>query len=516
MWMHKPRRRTRARSRRTQKETVQESVWRSLAVDDRSYEHFIRYNWRKRDPFLIGRHTRVIIDKVEEALSNYERGISTYLTITVPYRHGKTDVIGRYLPPFALGHFPDLEIMYTTYGDTLSEQISRDALSIMRGQRYQRCFPDVRLNKRSASVKEWSIVDEMDEPYVGKCMALGVQGGATGKGAGMLVIDDAIKSREVAESQVQRDKCWDGIEDNLMTRLAPVHIVIVMMTRWHVDDPIGRIKKREEEPDYPIHWDHIHFKAREEQPDGSYHYLFLERFPESWYINQFARNAYSAAALLQGEPVAKGGNLFAVDEIQIVDEIPTGLKQARGWDLASSIKERDTDDPDYTCGIKGAYAEEATDIDGEAVLLPWLYVEDCKYGQWEAPERDQEIRQTAGSDGPGCWVGVETVAGYKDTGTRLKAALQGRALVRVQNVHHDKVFRAEELEPIVKAGRLLMKRASWNTWLLEQLRQFPLGKHDDGVDALHTMYTTSKARYDRTRGFGTSAATGKGAFGAKC
>jgi len=88
------------------------------------YWSFVRHCWRSPlAPFVSGRHTRRIVEVIERAREAFYAGRSTYVIVIVPFRHGKTDLIGRYLAPFLLGHDPNLEVMYATYGDTLSKQI---------------------------------------------------------------------------------------------------------------------------------------------------------------------------------------------------------------------------------------------------------------------------------------------------------------------------------------------------------------------------------------------------------
>ena len=66
-------------------------------------------------------------------------------------------------------------------------------------------------------------------------------GGVTGFGAGLIVIDDPVKSRAEAESQTYRDNIWDWFNDDLYTRLEPDGAIILIQTRWHEDDLAGRL-----------------------------------------------------------------------------------------------------------------------------------------------------------------------------------------------------------------------------------------------------------------------------------
>jgi phage terminase large subunit-like protein len=56
-----------------------------------------------------------------------------------------------------------------------------------------------------------------------------------------LLIDDPLKGREEADSEVIRNKVYAGMIDDLFTRLKPGGKIFAALTRWHEDDPIGRL-----------------------------------------------------------------------------------------------------------------------------------------------------------------------------------------------------------------------------------------------------------------------------------
>ncbi len=424
-------------------------------------------------PLIVGRHTKAITDRLDKAIYDYSKGISSYIIITVPFRHGKSEIASRHFPPFFLGHNPNSEVILATYGQGLSNSLSRDARSVIKEPLYRQVFPNVALSKESSSVQDWGIAN-----FKGKFQAATVGAGVTGKGADLLIIDDYIRGRSVAESALIRQTQWDNFAGNLMTRLAPVHIVLILATPWHVDDIIGRIKKQidpeseEYNPEFPP-FELMKFPAK----DINGQYLFPERFSEEWYIKQFATlGNYQSASLLQCEPTIQGGNMLNTSNINIVDEFPDGLHFVRFWDLASTEKELAKKDPDRTVGALVAVRKEND--------LYHLYVKEVVYCQAEAPQRDRLIEETAERDGSSVPIGVESVAGYKDTYTNMKAILKGKSIVHKANVFKDKVVRAGAVAPLFDAGHVYFLRGYWNRAVTEELSQFPSGTHDDMVDAI--------------------------------
>lgn len=288
-----------------------------------------------------------------------------------------------------------------------------------------------------------------------------------------LIIDDYLKNRAEAESQTVRDKQWDSFRNDLMTRLAPVYIVIILATRWHEDDLVGRIEKEEKSnPDFP-RFEKIIFEAHDEDTDT---YLFNERFSDDWYRAQKAAvGTYAWCALYQQRPSARTGNLLMAYNAEIVSrsQVPEDLKQCRGWDPASTAKQRLKEDPDYTAGVKAGLGSDG-----------FVYITDCVHGQWAATERDEVIRSTMLRDGPRVKQYFESAVGYKDTYERLSRELAGKVSIVSVAPRGDKVARASILEPVFEAGKVRIVRASWTDDLVAELATFPNGAHDDKVDAL--------------------------------
>ena len=474
--------------------------WCKASQAGDSLQGFMRYNWLKPNtPLIVGTHTREICARIDKAIELYKQGVSSYLHIVVPFRHGKSDMSSRYLPPYFLGLFPDDEVIQASYGAGLSEGFSKDVKKIMSSDSYMNTF-DARLDTKSNSNSERHI-----DSHVGKYYAVGADGGATGKGANLLIVDDFFKNRKEADSETTRRTRWDSFTQDFVSRVAPVHIVLVLNTRWHVDDISGNILKknnpddRKYDEEFPI-FENLHYKAR--QDDGTY--LFPERFDESWYRKQFAiQGKYGSASLLQGEPTLKGGNMFEMEGLRYIDEaqLPDDLLWVRFWDLASTEKEREKDDPDWTVGTKCAYREYKG--------MPQFFVMDEASCQEEAPRRNKMIKRISESDGGSVWQGVESVAGYKDTYTTMKDILLGKSVVHKCLVSKDKIVRASVLEPLFESRMVFFVRGKWNELTYEQLEQFPASLHDDRVDGCSGGHELAKKRYDESKTLAGSL--GKGA-----
>lgn len=464
----------------TEQSTLERLALEELAIRA-AYENFRSFflAFEPSTNYQYGRHTLALLDALDGIQHDLEAGRSRYLIVNIPPRHGKSDQTSRRFPPWVLIRQPTWEVILASYNYTIATEMSIDA---------RRCFREAAPIWHQGISEERSQAGGWQTTKGGALYATGITGSITGRGCSVLVIDDYLRSREDAESEIVREGTWAAFQSDLMTRLAPVHAVVIVANRWHEDDLVGRIELKNNpnsdayDSDFP-RFEVMKFPAISQQDE----WLFLERFDETWYRAQRATlSAYAWQSQFMQEPRPRTGNLFRVDKVQIVDAMPRWIQHwTRGWDLASTAKQRMKDDPDFTCGTKATIESDT------------LYVDDVIRGQWAAPERDAIMRRAAQSDGPGCRVKVESVAGYKDTVSRVRSDLQGLAIVESYNPKGDKVARASFLEPLFEASKVIIRRGPWNQKWLAEFAAFPAGRHDDQVDSLVTgMYDMAVKRQE--------------------
>lgn len=444
-----------------------------------SHKQFMAYTWqRESEPFIIGQHTRTVCSRFDQALRDYRQGKSTFLMVLISFRHGKSDMSSRYLPPHFLGEFPDSEVIVVSYNASKAYEFSRFGRKLILSPQYHELYPNVKLSQEHQSVEDWEIAD-----YNGKSQYIGIGGGSAGKGGNLIIIDDLYANRAEAESETTRESRWMSFKDDIMTRRAPRCIFVIVVTPWHVDDIIGRIRQEKaNDPNFPQFEELVFPAFSDKYLTGT---LFPERFDKSWYESQRATlGTYSTASLMQCNPVVRTGAMLRTDKIKTFTKLPDNIELVRAWDLASSTKARVKDDPDYTVGVKGGVTFTNTSSN---IKIPSVYIEDIVRGQWEALKRQEIMRSTAIGDGH-IRIGVEAFGAYKDSYTELKSTLQGVRSVTPMQLSGDKVAKAAILEPILEAGNFYVREgAPWIPALIKELQEFPGGKHDDIVDGVDLM-----------------------------
>lgn len=392
----------------------------------------------------------------------------------MPPRHGKTLTVSRLYPTWHLGRNPDHRIILVCYGADLAEKSGRAARNIVGSKAYTDIFPTVALARDSKSISAWDI-----EKRDGGMDVLGIGAGATGKGAHLLIIDDPIKNREQAESEVWREKVWESYTDDLYTRLEPGGAVIVMMTRWHEDDLIGRLLKRE-----PDKWACLRLPALAEPNDplgrSEGAALWPDRYPVS-VLNDIASTlgTYGFTALYQQAPKPREGAMFKRHWFKIVDAIPNNVRRVRYWDKAGT---------DGGHGAATAGVLMGANTDG-------VYVENVVTGHLSSGAREALIKQTAQLDASKygsrsavrIWIEQEPGSGGKESAEATIRNLTG-FVIHADRPTGDKNTRLEPFAAQAEAGNVYLLRGDWNESYIEEMISIPFGARRDQGDASSGAY----------------------------
>jgi len=190
------------------------------------------------------------IDTLCQALDLVEQGVIRFLLIEAPPRHSKSVNVSQLFPAYLVGKDPNRSVIVASYSGDLATKHGRETRNLIQSKPYQNVFK-TRLAPDSTAKSSWNTqkydADRSDWVNArGAYNAAGVGGSITGKGAHVGIIDDSIKDRKEAESQLIRENVWAWFRSVFRTRLTPDGAIVVMGTRWHMDDLAGRIM--EEEP----------------------------------------------------------------------------------------------------------------------------------------------------------------------------------------------------------------------------------------------------------------------------
>ncbi len=398
------------------------------------------------------------IRKICEDLERLERREIRRLIVSLPPRHGKSLHCSQGFTAFYLGRHPSGQVILASHTAERAQDNSRAARRLMQDPRYP--FP-VGVSKSSRAVGRWHTTAG------GVVIAEGVGGGLYGFGADLLTIDDPLKDREEADSLTIRERTWSWFTEVAMTRLMSNGIVLLVMTRWHEDDLVGRILNSRGAAD----WEVLRLPALAEEddplgrPEGDA--LWEDRFPieELPSVEKDQISARGFAALYQQRPTPETGGLIKREWLE-----------GRYTRLPELTRVIQTVDSAFKTGVRNDYSVIAT----WATDHRYFYLVDIWRHRVEYPDLKIAILQQAAKHNPdGIYIEDE------GSGQSLIQELKGeRGLTIIgRRAKVGKEVRVEIVSPQLKAGKVLLPDLApfLDDWIEEHVA-FPHGGHDDQVD----------------------------------
>jgi len=256
-----------------------------------------------------------------EYLDRFLRGEIQRLAVFMPPQHGKSELVSRLLPAFALGINPKNKIVLASYSAHLAESFNRDCQRVIDSPEYQEVFKETKLSGSNVVTvaSNWLRNSSIFETvgYGGFLKTVGVGGSLTGTPADIAIIDDPVKDAIEAMSPTYQERTWNWYTDVLSTRLHNNSRVLITQTRWDVNDLSGRILKQMEEGG--DHWEILSLPAiktaeghpRDPREEGEA--LWPERHSKERLLNVRKKSVRTYEALYQQnpKPVQAGGEFWA-------------------------------------------------------------------------------------------------------------------------------------------------------------------------------------------------------------
>lgn len=425
------------------------------------------------------------MDVLTDTLEKVSTGELKRVIVTMPPRHGKSEVVSKKFPAWHLGRNPGDEMIISSYSLDLSRGFSRIARDTLTAS--ERIF-GVKVDKNNQSAEAWGI-----DGHRGGLTAAGVGGPITGKGARIAIIDDPVKNAEEANSEVMREKVWEWYQSTLYTRLTPDGRIVIVMTRWHEDDLVGRLLKKERnDMEAGTHvgerWTVINFPAIAEEND------YLGREPGEPLWPEYGFNAkrmkeifaevgsYVASALYQQRPSAAGGTIFKREHFRYFREetiynqpyLIVGEKRYQKLDCWN-FQTVDTANSEKT--INDYFVVSTFFVTPDHDILLYDVYRTHITGPDQKPLMKQQLQRYRPR-----FQAIED----KTFGTNLIQECKREGMtIRAVKVDKDKVTRSLPIAARYEVAKVYHREnAPWLTDLEDELLSFPRGKHDDQVDTL--------------------------------
>lgn len=443
--------------------------------------------------------------ELDQFLAEVEAGKMPRLMIFAPPRSGKSEKASRRFPAYALGKHPNWNIIACSYSSDLANRMSRDTQRIIDAQRYRDVFPDVHLNGTNIrtvaggairTAELWETLSSDGHLHGGAYRAAGVNGGITGQGMNIGIIDDPAKDYKTASSPTYQEAVIDWYNTTFFTRADPkINGIIIILTRWHQNDLAGQLLKLAEEGGEQ--WRVVSFPMEAENDEfhelngkryalrKTGEILFPERMPHSFVDKAKQLGPLVWNALYQQRPTAKGGGLIKSDWFGEYRELPVMKWRAVYGDTAQKTKEVN----DFS-----VFEHWGLGVDG------YMYLIDMIRGKWESDELKRRAIAFWNSckqlkNGPLRHMAIED----KASGTGLIQSIRKDALCPVKAIQRDKdkYTRLMDTQGFIESGyiKLPADKPFINDFLVEMEAINPeFNTHDDQLDPMMDAITEMKAK----------------------
>jgi predicted phage terminase large subunit-like protein len=394
------------------------------------------------------------------------------LVANVPPGSSKSTILSILLNGWAWTRMPSLRFCGASYAHSLSLELSRKTRDLVKSEKYRECFPYVKLRA------DMDTKTNFQTTKGGMRYACGSGGAVVGFHFHAIVIDDPIDP-QMSVSDAEMENVHNWIEQTLNQRKvdSSISVMIQVAQRLGVEDPSAKMLEKKKvshiripgTDDYKVHPNSL----RKYYINGL---MDPVRFPrEVLDEKKLTLGEYGYAAQFGQDPIPLSGGMFKVDRLKVGTPPDKFRQVTRFWDKAASTGLGKGGKVSYTVGCKMGLAYNDD-----------LWVLDIQRFRFDTARREQKIMQMAALDGKECVVGVEQEPGSggkesaENTQTRL--SLEG-FICKILVVRDDKEIRADPFSTLVNLGRCHLAQAPWNKEYVDELRNFPMSKIKDQVDA---------------------------------
>ncbi len=452
-----------------------------------------------------GWFNELLFAELDQFLVDAEAGLMPRLMIFAPPRSGKSEAASRRFPAYVLGKHPNWNVIACSYSSDLANRMSRDTQRIVDSDRYTEVFPNVRLNGSNVrtvaggairTAELWETITSDGRLHGGAYRAAGVNGGITGQGMNIGIIDDPAKDYKTASSPVYQESVIDWYDTTFFTRADPkINGIIIILTRWHQNDLAGQLLKLAESGGEQ--WRVVSFPMEAEKHEvhelnGKKYslrkpgeILFPERMPRKFVDKAKQRGSLVWNALYQQRPTAKGGGLIKSEWFGEYKELPPLKWRAIFADTAQKIKEVN----DFS-----VFEHWGLGDDG------YLYLIDMIRGKWEADELKKRAiafwnKSKSLGNGRLRYMGIED----KASGTGLIQSIRKGAICPVRAIQRstDKYTRLMDSQGYIESGYIKLPAGMdfVNDFLVEMEAINPdFNTHDDQLDPMMDAINEMKIR----------------------
>lgn len=436
-------------------------------------ESFYAFRRYMHPEMRIGWFVKEISRELQEFYELLIAGKRPKLAISAPPQHGKSSAITDFIA-WLIGKRPDKRNIYTSFSERLGVRANLNLQRMMATKKFKKVFPNVTIGK---TCNRELIELEGEEGYFRNTT---VRGSITGESLDLGIIDDPLKGREAANSELIRNMIWEWLTDDFITRFSDEAGLLVIMTRWHVDDPLSRLTEQLRGSLKVVNYPAIATEDEKFRKKGEPLFPELKSLEFLEGVEKLMASV-SWSALYQGDPRTLGGEVIHPTWFKYYKVLPALEHRCIYADTAQKTSERN----DYSvlqCWGKG--------VDGN------IYLIDQVRGKWEAPELERRCvafwgkHKLVNEHGVGQLRQLTIEDKASGTGLIQKIKTSTDPLIPVRPIDRtkDKYTRVLDILGYIEAGYVhLPEYAGWLSDFIAECESFTNNDshlHDDMIDPM--------------------------------
>lgn len=424
-------------------------------------------------------HHRLILDK----LQGLESGKVPNLMLLLPPGSAKSTYTDVVFVPWFMARKPRRNVILASYASDIAKKQGRRARQLIQSRSFYNLM-DVSLKDDQRAADEWALSNGSEY------MSGGLLSGLTGNRGALGVLDDPIKGRRDAESETIRESTWDAYINDFCSRLIPGAPQVMILTRWHEDDPAGRILPDGWDGESGVikgrdgrTWHVICLPAIADRADDPLGRKVGETLWPEWFSHEhwapFQLNRRAWSSLYQQKPAPEDGTFFQRHWFKRYRKLPDYVHYYLTSDHAPAGEE----DSDFTCArvwavdssgdlfmVTGFRHQETLDVSADRII----------------GKKKEKLQGLIPRFKPMCWFPEDDNNWKSAKGFITRIMREQGVSCRIEPISPngaDKASKAQAFQAMAASGRVWIPEGPEGDEIIEQYLKFPAGKNDDEVDA---------------------------------
>ena len=460
-------------------EKIEELKVRHARVDFYAFRQYMhpknKDGWFQRD----------VAENLMQFYTDFTAGKRPKLVIEAPPQHGKSVQVVDFLA-WLSGKIPDNKTIYTSFSERLGIRANLTLQRTFDTDKFRKIFPDFTMPGRNVTISAQKLRNREIIEFTngeGYFRNTTVQGSITGESLDLGVIDDPLRGRKDANSITVRNNVWDWFTDDFFTRFSEDAGLLAILTRWHVDDPIGRLIAKYPNVKvckYPALADgDTKLMPQDPRVPGSNDALFPEHKSREFILERKEiMPANNFTSLYQQSPYIQGGNIIQGEWFGRYDMLPTLKWRAMFGDTAFKKKQAN----DYQCAVCTGLGSDGN-----------LYVIDLLRDKFEAYELEKRFpdfwsKHKNRDTGRLRYFAIEDKASGTELIQRMQKTIKPKIPVKAIPRSTDKYTRVSDILSYIESGYVrLPNNAPWVADFIKECEEFTADDahdNDDQIDVL--------------------------------